>query len=413
MGVAAKRLCRMAAALVFMMLFFGCAAPAAIEETPAPTAAEAAGTVAGRRLNVSNTLLGFVLPASESYALSSAKHGFLRTAENLGYPSKLYVAAPGQESVAAVEQAIGDGCKALLIWDENNANAESLKKAGEQGVYTVVPYYRASGEGVSSNVVADVMGYTEEVAMGVAERMVERECKAGKILVYGTNPMSAYEGFTAAIAAYYPQYNVAYFTRTAQDKQAAIDELAEHILWNRDIKGMFCTDTDGASIARRATVQAESIFKRDGAPEATPKPDATPKKGAAVSASPSPQASASPTPGASAHGPSATPIPEGLKKSILISIAGYGISDENIALLQKNDIYAFVLEPYYEASAQSVMLLDRLLSGQSVPAEMKLNMPIVRIASLEKYRLLYEQVHKWFLLNTPEPSAAPSPSPSV
>lgn len=411
MGVAAKRLCRMAAALVFMMLFWGCAAPSAIEETPAPTAAEAAGTVAGRRFNVSSTLLGFVVPASESYALSSAKHGFLRTAENLGYPSKLYVAAPGQESVAAVERAIGDGCKALLIWDENNTNAEALKKAREQGVYTVVPYYRASGENSSSNVVADVMGYTEEVAMGVAERMVERECKAGKILVYGKDPMSAYEGFTAAIAAYYPQYNVAYFTRTAQDKQAAIDELSEHILWNRDIKGMFCTDTDGASIARRATVQAESVFKRDGAPEVTPKPEITPKKEASVN--PSPQASASPTPSASVHGPSATPIPEGLKKSILISIAGYGISDENIELLQKNDIYAFVLEPYYEASAQSVMLLDRLLSGQSVPAEMKLNMPIVRMASLEKYRLLYEQVHKWFLLNTPEPPAAPSPTPSV
>ncbi len=407
MGAFCRSLSRMAASLFCVVFLLGCTAPAAVEETPAPTQSEA-GEAAAQLLNVSNTLIGFIVPDSGELSVYSAKHGFLRTAENLGYPAKLYISDMGRESVQAVEQAAADGCKGLLIWNPNNANADALKKAAELNLYAVVPYHSAQGEGVSSNVVADVLGYTEEVALSVAERMVERDCKAGKILVYGKNPSNASDGFKQAIATYYPQYNVASFARTAQDEQAAIDELATHILWNRDIKGLFCTDVDGASIARRATEQAASTFKRDGAPENAGK-ETDGKK------SPTPSPQATPTPNvasASGLGPSATPVPAGLIKSITISIAGYGISDENIALMQENDIYAFVLEPYYEASAQSVMLIDRLLSGQSVPASVKLNMPIVRMASLDKYRLLYDQVQEWFGLNTPAP-ATPSPSPSV
>ncbi len=405
MGAFCRSLSRMAASLCCVVFLLGCTAPAAVvEETPAPTESGAAAAAAVK-VDVSNTLIGFVVPDSDDILLYSAKHGFLRTAETLGYPAKLYTAAIGQKSVEAVEQAAADGCKGLLIWSPGNANAGALQKAAEFNLYAVVPYHSAQGEGVSSNVVADVLGYTEEVALGVAERMVERQCKAGKILVYGKSPSNAYEGFKQAIATYYPQYNVASFTRTAQNEQAAIDELAAHILWNRDIKGLFCTDVDGASIARRATEQADKAFKRDGAPENAGKE--TDGK-----ASPAPTPQATPTPNvasASGMGPSATPVPEGLIKSIIISIAGYGISDENIALMQENDIYAFVLEPYYEASAQSVMLIDRLLAGQSVPASVKLNMPIVRMASLDKYRLLYEQVQEWFGLNTPVP-VTPTPS---
>ncbi|HWR22826.1 MAG TPA: substrate-binding domain-containing protein [Feifaniaceae bacterium] len=403
MGAFCRSLSRMAASLCCVAFLWGCSAPAAVEETPAPT--QSAVKEAAVNVSVSNTLIGFVAPESEELSLYSAKHGFLRTAETLGYPAKLYPANMGQDSVEAVERAAEDGCKGLLIWSPNNANAAALQKAAELKLYAVVPYYSAQGEGVSANVVADVLGYTEEVAMGVAERMVERQCKAGKILVYGENPADTYEGFKQAIATYYPQYNVAYFTRTAQDGQAAADELADHILWNRDIKGMFCTDVDGASIARRATEQADRTFKKDGAPE-----NAGKETDANTSPAPGPQASPAPdAASASGLGPSATPVPEGLIKSIVISIAGYGISDENIALMQDNDIYAFVLEPYYEASAQSVMLLDRLLAGQSVPASVRLNMPIVRMASLDKYRLLYEQVQEWFGLNTPAP-ATPSPA---
>ncbi len=380
----------MVAMTIGLLCLNGCAKPAVEESAATPTATLYQPQVQTNAIDVTDTLLGFILPEpQQDIALCTAMHGFLRTAENLGYPAKVYPASIGMGSVTAVEQAVEDGCKGLLIWDPNNSNAKALEKAAELSIPAVVPYYDASGKGVSSCVVADLLGYTEEIALGLAERMVERECKAGKILVYGREPQAAYEKFTASIAEYYPQYNVGYFVRTGLDEQTAIDELAEYILWNRDVKGLFCVDSDGAAIAVDAREKAQSRYKKEGAPEASAsqKPVTTPQ--ASPSSSP---AGILPSPGG------ATPVPAGLTKSILISVAGYGINEETISLMRSEDIYAFVLEPYYEASAQSLMLLDRILRGESVPASSRLNMPIVRKVALDKYVFIYEQVKDWFQL---------------
>ncbi len=364
------------------LLFAGCvksgeidAVTPAVDVTPEPEAKVETS------INVSGTLIGFIVPKATDEALYLAKHGFLRTAENLGYPAKLFQSAQGLASVAMVEQAALEGCAGLLIWSPDDSNAAAIKRAKELSIPVVVPYYRASEPGVSANPQADLLGYTEEVALSIAQRMQERECKAGKILVYGNEPELAYEGFAAAIAAYYPQYNVAYYKSNSVQEQAAIDELAEYILWNRDIKGLFCTDTGGARTAVRARELAQSLFKRNGAPEAKATPQITEKASLETPL------------------PSATPVPAGLIKSITITVAGYGLNEDTISLLSKNDIHALVLEPYYDASAHALMLLDRILNGQSVPASSKLNMPIVRLATLEKYQLIYEQAKDWFGLN--------------
>jgi len=55
-----------------------------------------------------------------------------------------------------------------------------------------------------------------------------------------------------------------------------------------------------------------------------------------------------------------------------------------------------VVEPYYEAAAQSTMLLDQVLHGESVPHSSVLNMPIARQDTLDKYKLIYQQVQAWF-----------------
>ncbi|MDL2258094.1 substrate-binding domain-containing protein [Eubacteriales bacterium OttesenSCG-928-K08] len=327
-------------------------------------------------LSVSQSLVGFIVPNIRDVGLCTVQHGFLRTAETMGYPAKLYYAAEGAAAVEAVDEAKLEGCVGLIIWSQNDRNAQAVARAAQVGLPVVVPYYSASGEGLSANVVADLQGYVEEVALSVAERMVERECKAGKILVYGRSPVQTYEGFVSAIETYYPQYNVAYFERTATDQQSAIDELAQYILWNRDIKGLFCTDADGSLIAVKAREQAIKLFK-SGAPE-----DNAQNAENSLAAAPGP-----------------TPIPSGLIKSIVISVAGYGLNEDTIALMRDNDIYAMVIEPYYEAGAQSLMLLDRILNGETVPEVSKLNMPIVRLTTLDKYVQIDQQVRAWFELN--------------
>lgn len=351
--------------------------PAAmVENTPAPAAADGARSPAQRRVS-SQTLLGFIIPDEKDISLYTLKHGFLRTAENLGYPSKLYLARVGAAALEAVEKANTDGCAGLLIYNPGGVNDMAVARAAELSMPVVVPYHKASEANVATNVVADVNGYGEEIALGLAERMVERECKAGQILIYGEKPGEISVAFAQAIAAYYPQYKISTFTRTKLAEQEAIDELASYILWNRDIKGLFATDIDGTSIAVRAREKAQKDFKANGAPET---------KEDAISPFPSLPAA------------NATPVPKGLVSSITITVAGYGFTDQNISLVRTNDIYAFILEPYYEASAQSVMLLDKILGGESVPAVSRLNMPIVRMATLDKYVLIHNQVLDWFAI---------------
>lgn len=374
----------------------GCAGNAAEQNESAPElepagATELPATPMRAFVYASEMLVGYIAPETADIAVRTSLHGFLRTAENLGYPAKLYYADMGAGAVSAVEQAAADGCAGLLIWNKDEKNQSAIQRAIALSLPVVVPYYEAEEQGVNANVVADYMGYAEEVALGVAERMVERECKAGKILVYGSNPLAIYDVFTEAVKNYYPQYNVSYFIKSALTEEAAIEELSLHILENRDIKGLFCMDTDGANIAVRAREKAIKDFKDSSVqsnakstPSVKATPTPTPTAGEAPSATPQPIT------------PQVTPIPEGLLKSIIISVAGYGLSDDAVRLMRNNDIYAFVLEPYYEASAQSMLLLDRILRGESVPLRTRLNMPIVRMETLDKYLLIHEQVQKWF-----------------
>ncbi len=322
-----------------------------------------------------DALLGAIIPDDGSITYYTAMHGFLRTAEAMGCPAKIYRANTAQLAVEAVDQAISDHCAGLLIWNENDAYAQAIEKAGGAGIPVVTPYYETDNRFVRASVVVDQAGCMEEVARAIAERMVERDCKGGRILVYGQDPMSVYLTFSDAVKAYYPQYSVAYFARTASGKDAAVNELAEYILWNRDVKGLFCTDADGADIAVRARTQAQREFRNNGAPEQ--------REDAANTQAPA----------------GATPVPESLTKAITITIVGTGISERTIELLHEYDIYAFVLEPYYEAAAHSTMVLDQLLRGESAPEVSRLNMPIVRQTALDKYELIYRQVREWFDLD--------------
>lgn len=331
----------------------------------------------------SDMLVGFIAPESTDFNLRATMHGFLRTAETIGFPAKLYYASAGVSSVEAVERAKAEGCLGLLIWNANNMNSAAIARASELGMPVVVPYYQTDDNGVKANVVADQLGYAEEIALCIAERMMERECKSGKILIYGRDPQSVFSSIQAAIAEYYPQFNVGYFVRSASVEQDAINELAEYILWNRDIKGLFAVDSDGSKISVRARELAIKTFRDSGAPEAA-------AAGETNSSGQQAQSLAQPIPAG------ATPVPEGLIKSIVITVTGYGLNDDVVELISKNDIYAFVVEPYYESGAQSLMLLEKLIRGEGVPRTTKLNMPIARMATLDKYVLIREQVLEWF-----------------
>ena len=221
--------------------------------------------------------------------------------------------------------------------------------------------------------------YIEELARGIGERMTERSLKSGKILVYGVGIGDVYAQIDAAIRQYYPQYQVAGMERT-EAGQAAVDTLTQYFLYNRDVKGLYAVDTASAPLAVEARNRASSIFRSEGAPSPSPTPSLQP--GQTLAPSPNP----------------------GLLTQISITVFGCGMSDENLQLFNDNDIYGLCIEPYYEAAANAVMLLDKLLLGESTAASMQVNRPIVYGDTIDKYLAVYNQVQELFDL-APTPQA--------
>lgn len=318
--------------------------------------------------------MGYIVANDGSINTYTAMHGFLRAAESLGYPAKLFLIGDGVSAEDAVRAAAAAGCKGVLVEDRNGENDAAVSLALSLGMEVVVPYDRCTVAGLKANVVADSSEYIGELARSIAERMVERDLKSGRILVYGWDTSEVLPLFEEAVAEYYPQYNVSAFTRTQTDREAAIAELAEYLLNNRDIKGLYAIDADDSVVAVYARKKAQKDFRSF---RATPQP--------------------SPTPDALGNVP--TPIPSGLLTAVKVSVFGTNLSDETLELFDNDNIYALCIEPYYDASNQAVIVLDRLMSGEEVPEITYVNRPIIRYDTVDKYAAIYEEVKAWFGLS--------------
>ncbi len=360
----------------------GCAKQTEVDATPVPVTtvpaeSEVEQTPAGENI----PLLGLIVDDDGSDGAYLTMYGFLHTAETLGYAAKLYRAKTGAEALAAVAEATADGVDGLMISSPGGANDAVVAEAAGKGMFVVVPYDKCAAPGLDCNVVADDTDYFDELARGLAERMTERSLKSGRILVYGRNTENCRLMFQASLAASYPQFGVAAFQRTAAGEQEAIDELAQFLLYNRDVKGMYVVDADCAAIAVKARLQAQQLFKKNGAPSPTPSPTSVP--------------SATPVdPDAAIY----TPNPAILSQ-ISVTVFCSGLSDANYSLFSDNDIYALCIEPYYEAAAQGTMTLDELIRSERVASVSKVNRPLIYADTAEKYKAIYDQMKLMFSLD--------------
>lgn len=384
-----KRLDTRARVLVWlvltMLLCAGCAKlhlPLSQPEAePVATATETAAVQTAAPIAVKRVpqLIGFIVYDDGSDKACMSMHGFLHMSENLGYPAKLYRAEAGETALSAVDAAIQDGCKGLLIQNENGANDQAVQKAVDAGLRVVVAYDRCSIEGITANVIADDTEYVEEVTRGIASRMMERSLKSGRILLYGAAPETVSAPFEAAVQTYFPQYKTVVFQRQAATEEEAVEELSNFLLYNRDIKGMYVSDSAHASIAVKGRAKAQSRFRSEGTP--------------------SPSPTIAPTPILPGQTPEPTVAP-GLLTQISITVFASGVSDENLALLNEGDIYALCIEPYYEVYAQAAMTLDQALSGESIAAAASVNRPIANADTIDKYLAIYQQSKEMFARNT-------------
>ncbi len=383
-----KRIAATAMALI-MLFSFGCANEGMNESQNAHSDADikidqsAENDDAGMLQQEDFPILGLIIDDDGSDGARLTVYGFLRTAQTLCYAAKVFRVPTDEDMIDAVAEAYEQGISALMIFSADGANSDAVEKAVSLGMKVVVPYYECDISGISANVAADTNEYYDELARALAERMDERSLKSGRILVYGSNTAESYTAIEASIKENYPQFVVCDFVRTASDEAAATDELADFILNNRDIKGIYACDAEAVQMAVKARSRAQKRFKNEGAPTPTPTNEIS---DSAVSADSTP-----------AQGVQSeyTPNPA-LLTQITITIFGCGLSGENYDLFEDNDIYALCIEPYYEAAAQGTMILDRLVRGESIASFSRVNRPIVYSDTADKYIAIYEGMLKAF-----------------
>ena len=368
------------ALLLALLLLVGCATPAAtapiissVEEstdatqsndptiTPVPTP--------NPNFNAAQTPVGMIIANESDLFMRCAQHGFLRTAENLGYPAKLYTAAADELAVQKVDEAIADKVKGLLIWADSAQMTQVIEKAEQAGIIVVVPYSEVEGTSAKAVLATEVVDYSTEAARIMCEEIIKTK-NSGSIIITGSEfePQIA-EAFTAAVAKNYPQYLVENFQTLAD--HSVVDEsglpvdnlsiITQFIQSRADIVGVLALKAGTAKAWSEVSKTVEAQLKA-----ATPSP-------------------------------STQSTPEGTnnneRRPVIIALDYY---KENLELVKDGSIYALIARPYYDSAAQSMAVLDRLLRNIATQTQVRINAPIIRKNGIDKYECIVTETMSWF-----------------
>ncbi len=339
----------------------------------------------------SAVLIGLVMDESEGALAKAAEHGFLRTAENLGYPAKLYVAESSEKAAEMVDTAISDGCEGLLIWADTEPMKAAMAKARAAGIITIATYHSVEEGEADANLKVEPMDYAPEAARILCERIKTRDVEKGTIFVTGAEQFPLImQPFRDKVKSDYPQFDVvAYEGKNDQNSVNAFVlahpemvgvlalEQGSGLIWNDA-----CNQVQDAILEARKTPKptAESEGDNDRDDKETPKPTPTP-----------------------------TPD-ESYKRYANILLLDY--TPENLRLVRRGVVTGLIGRPFYDSTAQSVAVLDRLLRGLPTQTDVVLNTPILRKKDIAKYEGIMGEVVEWFAI-TPTPTGTPTPKPTV
>ncbi len=358
---------RLTALLLCVLLLAGCAPVETAPETPAPPPAPVPTPIVVAPpsaepvdepvsvFDSSEYLLGFI-GNTGSFEGRIAGHAFLRNAEGVGYPAKLY-------ELNAVEAAIAEGVSGAMV-AEGVAETE-IQKLIASGCRVVT--VSESGETAADvSLYTDEADYCAEAARAMGEELIARNLIGGVAVIADARTAQDAEAFADSFSAGYPQYSVHVY-------QVAFSE-AERSAMIPELAGVFCLIPEAAGTWAAA---------KDAAAEALT-PSATPR-----TATPRP----SPTPEGTPPTPMPTLAPHVAADNIVIIATDY--TEENLALLGGGDVFAIAARPYFDAAAQGMLLLDRMLRGVQIADRLRLNVPIVKKANIEKYQSIVDEALAW------------------
>ncbi len=361
------------AVVLLLAALFGCSAPTANEgpkETPAPSGAgllpeetHESGNSSGDSLEgpqpggkdpaeePQKQTIGLIVADDGTLLTRSAMHGFLRTAENLNCPSRMYTVSGGVSAVELVDRAIADGCAGLVVWADSQELANAAKYAKQKGLPVVASMAKGSAASFSidadSVLSADPADYCAEAARTMCETAISRGNKEGAIIIARQEgaEQDIVDAFQAAINASYPQYTLtdAPIAATRAETEAAAKEYLK-VESHRNVVGVFALSPTAATAWYNAEIAAEKQYNFKINP----------------------------------------------------AIMALDYTDENLSLAGSSKILCLVARPYYTCAAQAAMVLDSILNGSDVQASIRVNAPIIRRKDIEKYASIVEEVKTWF-----------------
>jgi ABC-type sugar transport system substrate-binding protein len=357
------------AVILMLAAFLGCSAPTSIkeaeEEAPAPSEPlpeetdevlvdslespqpdEENGSDKPRKQTI-----GFIVLDDGALLTRSAMHGFLRTAENLNYPSRMYTVSAGVSAVDQVDRAISDGCAGLVIWTDSQELANAAKYAKMKGLPVVAAMAEGSLTSFSidadSVLYADPADYCAEAARTMCETAISRGNKEGTIFIAREEGahQDIVDAFQAAISASYPQYTLTdmpILATRAETEAAAKEYLKDES--HRNVVGILALSPTASTAWYNAEVAAEKQYNFKINP----------------------------------------------------AIMALDYTDENLSLVGSSKILCLIARPFYTCAAQATMVLDSILNGSDVQASTRVNAPIIRRKDIEKYASIVEEVKTWF-----------------
>ncbi len=301
----------------------------------------------------SEYLLGFIV-SSNTFEGRVAGHAFLRNAEGTGYPARLY-------ETNAVNAAIADGCAGVLV-SEGIAEME-IAKLLSAGCKVVA---QGNNTGADVSLYTDAADYSAEAARAMGEELMARNLNGGVLVMADSKSSLAAEAFAESFSGLYPQYSV--------HVQAVPLSEAERKEMIPELAGVYCLIPEGAA----AWVETIDAVAKELTPSATPR-TSTPRP--------------SPTPEDATPTPVPTLAPHVAAGSIVVIATDY--TAQNLDLLNSGDVFAIAARPYFDAAAQGMLLLDRLLRGAQVADRLRLNVPIIKTQNIAKYQSIVDEALAW------------------
>lgn len=387
-------------AIAMILSLMACTKEEPIEEASAATASATPSAVKSTEptpvpdFNPSEHLVGMIITAGDhSLYTHAAAHGFLRSAENLGYPAKLYSIDQTTDAPQAIEQAIEDGCVGVLVWAEDENMIRAAEAAHEQGLKVIIPYFHIKGAKVDANLAPDVADYGLEAARIMCEEILRRGKKEGVIALPVTSEEADFaQAFEAAVQEQYPQFQIERLEGDADQKQ-----IETYVTEHENLAGVMAIPRGTAKAWKDACRSVQAKLKAASPSSATPS-DAS----------------------ASAQDASASAAAENdsYKRSAVIIALDY--DKENLEWVRDEVIYAVIARPYYDSTAQSMAVMDRLLRVLPTQTDVILNAPVLRKNGVRKYIILRREVEAWFegapkpeTNKTEEPKTTPTPKAEV